>query len=599
MTRRWTALVAVAVVGLALAGCGIPGETDVRVDGSGPPGLATGANADIGAVPPKRDAATTREEFVDNYLKAAAGDPGEAYGRVGDYLAPSARRELKDQQDAAELNLVRVVSRTVADQPDGTAVATVRVRQIGVLLPDGQVNAPKQTAAEYRISITAMEKERGWFVATAPKDGLLLSDDGLADYYESQTLYFWNLERTGLVPDPRYMAKAVSRGSQPTEIVRRLLTPPSGLIAPVVRIPEGVKLIGNVPDTGTRLEIRLSAEAAAEGYDPLDLGRQILWSLPSGQRKPLTLKIEGQPDLPVEMDDAYRVANPTSRLAETPERFAIYKGKVHRLDSSPNLGRDPLPSLFSAQVNHDLAAVALASEPGVTAAALVMGASGSQRLLVGATGDDPTIGPTQVDGKQYPAIGRPAWLKAPLDTGLVAIGGTLHRFGLHGGGLTPVPLPPGVGPVTAVSAAPDGRRIALVAGGGLYVAAVSRADGAVDVQQTQAVRTSLGQVTDVAWNPERQLVVAGVLGNKSAILTIRVDGTAESDAGLDPEASVTYVVAYPNNPLTAEEQPEVMYVAGGAGYDYEGDNNLIVAEEVVAGPANAQPGEAGAPFFLN
>lgn len=598
MTRRRRVLAVLAVVGLGLAGCGIPGETGARIDGSGPPpGLATGTATS--GVPPARDAATTREQFVDNYLMAAAGEPDGAPVRVRDYLTPSAGADVKEQPEEPSLSLVKVVERTVASQPDGSAVATVRVQQVGILLPNGRVDPPELTTAEYQLPITTMENKRGWFIDAAPTDGLLLNVDALADYYETQALYFWNREGTGLVPDLRYMPTAVSLGGQPTEIVGRLLTGPSPLIAPVVRSLEGITLIGTVPDTGARLVISLSAEAAAEEYDPGALGRQILWSLPQAVRKPLTLKIQGQPDFPVEVDDAYRAANPAGGLAEMPQRFAIYKGKVHRLDSSPN-GGDPLPPLLADQVNHDLAAAALASEPETTAAALVMGAPGTQRLLVGAIREGDTTMPTSVDGKQHPQITRPAWLKAPLDTGLVVIGGVLYRFGLSGGGLTAVSLPRGLtGQVSNVSAAPDGRRIALVVDGRLYVAAMNRADGSVDLASAQAVRTSLRPVADAAWSAEGQLVVAGVKGNKSVIVTIRIDSIDERDQEAEPGTAVTYLVAYPRNPLALPERPKLMYVAGGIGYDVVGNDSLIEAGEVVGAPADVPAGAAGAPFFLN
>ncbi|WP_281892936.1 LpqB family beta-propeller domain-containing protein [Phytohabitans aurantiacus] len=593
--RLRAVLAVVVAAGVGMAGCGIPDETPVRVDGPGPsPGFATeGASAD----PPPREAAASKDQFVDNYLQAAAGEARDAHARVSLYLAPAVRSGFKATQEEPSLNLVRVRTRTVADNGDGTATATLQVDQVGMLDGDGQVNPPTQTATTYTIKVGEVEGKPGWFVTTPP-DVLLLDVAALSIYYERQNIYFWNVERTGLVPDPRYMPRAVSPAGQPTEILDRLIAGPSELLgAAVRRLPAGTQRTGTVPDTGDRLEISLSAEAGAQDYDPVELGRQLMWSLPSSMRKDLELRIEGQSPRVITEDQAFLDANPAYTSAETPERFAIYGGRIYRLNSSPNGGRDPLPAIITNAVNHDILLAALASGSGVTAAALVVKQGAGQRLLVGTTGGDRPRGFTPVDTVRE-AIGRPVWLKAPLDTGLVVVGGKLYRFGLDGGALTQVSLPGVGGAVSAVSAAPDGRRIAVVAGGRLYVAAIGRDDQSVEVQAARAVPTSLQQFTEVAWHDDGQLTAAWLRGGRSAIGTVTIDGVAEEVLYERGEAQVTYLVDYPRSPT---DNQSVMYVAGGKGYDSQGpdQDGVIEANEVVNGPSNAAPGSATAPFYLN
>lgn len=591
---------AVLVIGLGAAGCGIPDETEVRVDGPGPsPGsVASG----VGGAPPSRDAAASKEQFVDNYLRAAAGEARETYKRVRGYLAPAAQGDFKESQEEPPVNLVRVRGKAIVDNGDGTSTATIQVDHVGVLDGDGRVNPPTLTATSYTIGIGQVEGYSGWFV-TAPPNVLLLNVSALDSdvrigYYEPQVIYFWNVERTALVPDLRYMPRAVPPGGQPTEILDRLIDGPSEYLQQVVRrLPAGTQRTGTVPDTGDRLEISLSAEAGAPDYDPADLGRQLMWSLPRSLRKDLEIKIEGQSPRVITEDQAYRDANQESASSETPERFAILQGKIYRLNSSPNDGRDPLPSLISNAVNHDVVFGSLASGSGVTAGALVIKRGQRQQLIVGATGGDRPRSFTPV-GQEHQSIGRPVWLKAPLDTGLVVIDGKLYRFGLGGGGLTQVGLPGIPGAVSAVSAAPDGRRLAVVAGGRLWIAALGRDNGSVEVSGVRPVPATLQQLTEVAWSGEGQLNVVGLRGGKSTIGTVTIDGVADADQSYDVRGGpVTYLVGFPV-PGNVEGN-RIMYAAGSWGYDAQGPEAIIEANEVVNGPADAPAGSATAPFFLN
>ncbi|MCW6006982.1 hypothetical protein K1W54_20710 [Micromonospora sp. CPCC 205371] len=597
--RRRSVLAATLAIGLGVAGCGIPDETEVRVDGPGPsPGFASAGG--VGDAPPVRESAGSREQFVQNFLLTAAGEPRETYKRVRGYLAPAVQDEFKESQEEPPVNLVRVRSTTVTDDTNGASTATLQVDQVGVLDGDGRVNPPVLTATSYTIGIGQVEGKSGWFV-TAPPNVLLLNvsaldSNPLVGYYEPQTIYFWNLERTALVPDLRYMPRAVPPEGQPTEILDRLLGGPSDLLQPAVRrLPAGTKRTGTVPDTGDRLEISLSAEAGAPDYDPADLGRQLMWSLPPSLRKDLEVKVEGQPPRVITMDQAYLDANQVRPFSETPERFAILEGKIYRLKSSPNGGQDSLPSLLSDAVNHDVAFASLASGSGVTAAALVVTRGQGRQLIVGANGGDRPRSFTPV-GPENQSIGRPVWLKAPLDTGLVVVQGKLYRFGLDGGGLTQVGLPGIPGAVSAVSAAPDGRRLAVVAGGRLWVAVLGRDDRSVEVLAVRGVTTTLQQLTEVAWSGEGQLTVVGLRAGKSTIGTVTIDSVADADLSYElGGGAVTYLVGAPS-PGSVEGN-RIMFAAGGKGYDAQGPEPIIQADEIVDGPSNAQP--AVAPFFMN
>ena len=100
--------------------------------------------------------------------------------------------------------------------------------------------------------------------------------------------------------------------------------------------------------------------------------------------------------------------------------------------------------------------------------------------------------------------------------------------------------------MTAVAAALDGQRVALIAGGRLYVAAVNLDGGGVSIGPPRALVTSLTGLTRVDWSREDRLVVAGSAG-QPAIYEISVDGALETPLRTDVGAKVTHLAAYPTN----------------------------------------------------
>lgn len=604
---RWVgaAVAAAVAIAIGLAGCGIPDETEVQAVEAGPsPGFATDSGA--GEEPPTREAAATKDEFVRNYLKAAAGEPAKAYERVRQYLADGSRDKLKEKTGAdVQLNIVRLRDTILTDAAGGSSQVTLKVDQVGVLRTDGSVDPPALRDVSYSFTIGGAEGSGGWFV-TDPPDALLLSTEALGTFYEIRTLYFWNVDLTALVPDARYMLKAMPGERQPTEVVDWLIAGPSDWLRSAVRLlPPGTQRTENVPDPGDRLEVGLSAEAAAQSegdaavqVDGIDLlGRQLMWSLRPYLRTELQLKIEGQPPRVFTANESYLDANPAHRLSETPERFAVFEGGIRR-HSAPNSGANSLPKPLSDDVNHGIVAAGLARAGDLTAAALVVRQGQRHLLRVGsATGD--TEGSFAAGTQTYAVMGRPVWLHAPLDAGLVAADGALYQFRRDSAQLSRVALPEITGRVTAVSAAPDGRRIAVVADGKLYVTALTRDDGAVEAQRGRVVVTSLRQITAVDWSKETEFLVAGTNPDgRVAIWQVSPDGALDDQVA--ETSAVTYLVAYPENPLVSGSGPtKFMYVADGVAYDFVGVNSVLESGEVVGAPADATAGSVTAPFFLN
>nr|MDT0659203.1 LpqB family beta-propeller domain-containing protein [Micromonospora sp. DSM 115978] len=603
--RRLAAgLVAVGLVA-GLVGCGIPDQTDVQIDGRGPePG--TGSGDGTGLAPPGRlDAGDDVAQFAINFLAAAAGEASGATERVNAYL-PEDRRHREKPVNEVAINIVRLVDGPprFTDSAAGPSTVTVRVAQVGQLRANGSIDEPLLTETEYSFTVGRLGDDpnkpgssTGLFVLDPPPV-LLMSTDALERYYRGRMIYFWNADRTALVPDLRYMPVAVPVPRQPTEVLNWLTGGPSEWLAgTAVRLPEGSTPIGNVTEaeSGSRVEVNLSVKPGELDAEPEvdQLFTQIAWSLRENLRGGLELKIQGQQRRSADVSD-HLAAHPLYRVAGTPEPFCVYDGELRPLARSGGTGTVPI----AAEANQDIRSAGLARDGDQVWAALVTPAGDRWRLRVGAgTGMVSTF--VNSSG-EFDVVGRPVWLKGsdPRDPiGLVVADGRLYRFGMDGA-LTEVRLPNANGRVSAVGAALDGHRIAFVAGDQLYVASLSIESGIVTAGRARRLVSTPGKISAVDWNGENSLVLAGENENRTSIYQTTTDGATErSLIGQVQVTSVTHLAAYPDNPVVLSPAGSPMYAGNGLAYKA---GERITADQVTGGtptPA-ADDGDPTAPFFL-
>jgi Lipoprotein LpqB beta-propeller domain len=601
---------AVAVAALLLTllagGCGIPDDTDVRTLRPGPSGGIT-AGAEETSPQKKRDDTNITGEFVRNYLAAAAGDFEGAVARVKEFMAPEAAAKFKPGTD-----LMRVVR--LAEDPlvnPSITTVTVKVREVGNLRQNGILEPSSDPrVTELKFEVGSLTQPSGLFVLKAPPV-LLLTDEALRAYYEPRTIYFWDQDDSGLIPDVRYLAREVPSEQVPTQILDWLTSGPAPWLTGVAEaLPEGTKLIGNVPAISNEtLQIQLSGQAVppedpAVGLDRLQ--KQLRWSLRPQVPATLQLIIEHSWDEKYSGTDYY-VANPAYRPTAQPERFVVYDGQIRRLSNSYDSG-SPVP-LVRPQDNKNVRMAALAVSGARGFAALVVeNSNGVQSLRVGAAGAGEFAG---LSGVGLPApIGRPVWAKSAEGagngtTGLITAAGRLYSFTPDGRPATEVQWQ-GTRPagVTAVAVAPDAHRAAVIAGGNLYIAALSRSEDGVQLMSPHIIRTTdVRSLSAVEWSSESALVVAGRrTDNRVATYEVSVDGVLQTarqdDLGQFP---VTYMASLPDSPIrsAAESTGAMAYEQNGIAYDEE-DRRAIgvgdLAAPVTNPPAGVRP---RAPFFLS
>jgi hypothetical protein len=592
---------------LLLGGCGIPDSTPVERVGAGP---STGTSIGEVITPQDRsgrEATSDPAAFVRNYLEAAAGAPKDALEQVKEFLNPLDAATFKPTTARRVIHLVE--SPLVNPGSDKVTLVAETVGTLG----DNGILSPVSDGAEieYELTVSAISGKTGLFV-TKPPQVLLLSDTALNKFYERRTLYFWNLEHTGLVPDMRYLSRETPPEQRPNEIIKWLVDGPADwLEGAVERLPEDTQVVGNVPaPSNDKLQVNLTGQAVQPPDDPaaLDrLRRQLMWSLRPDLPGTLALKVGSQEQSDYAGTD-YLTSNPAYALQPAPERFLIYNGQVRRMSNYPN-ATESLPVL-RPEANREVKAAAFAGAGSRRFAALVVAAGGRSELRVGAAqaGEQADLARIGLPGG---STGQPVWAITSADPhtpgiGLIAVGGKLYSFASDGSAVSAVDGPAPSGGITAVAVAPDGRRLALVAAGKLYVGALSTGGDGLQLLLPRPILTpELREVSAADWSSETGLTIAGtrVDRNRVSIVDVRIDGTQDVTTRLDDigTAVVSYLAAYPVGPTSgARYSANVAYVANGAAFDVPAGGPVRITVGDLADPVPDPP--AGivptAPFFL-
>ncbi|MEU4243197.1 LpqB family beta-propeller domain-containing protein [Actinoplanes sp. NPDC026619] len=598
-------LVLAAALALLAGGCGIPDDTDVRVIGAGPSAGFAAGNDDQPSEPPTRQAANDPATLVTNYLQAAAGDPENALNRVKAFLSDDAKVGFEAGPDIRVIRLTNDLLYTPGD-PEVSFSAL----QVGTLKSNGVLeSAPESKPAEYKLKVSPIAGQSGFFVTDVQQQHvLLLTDTALEKFFLRRTIYFWNSDNTGLIPDMRYMPRSVPRVQQPTTILNWLVNGPASWLGDSARgLPNGTTAPDNVPAAaGDTLQVTLSAQAVPSGDGKAleRLRRQLQWSLGELITRTLQLKIGNQDPVGYSGLD-YQDSNVASRLVDQPERFVIYSGTIRRLASSPQSG-EAVPVVKIAD-NKGFSAAAISASATHTYFAAVTGTGKSRKLRVAVARTGQQSDLVDVAGITG-EVGRPVWAVTPDNDpggaiGLVTVGGKLYSFGV-GGKSAPVDWQGNPGAIRAISVAPDGYRVALVAGGKLYRTVLDTGGDTLSMSAPETLLPpNFSSVAAVAWSSETYLAVAGTRADgRSAVMDVSIDGALTyprlTDIGKE---TVTDLTAYPANPLSPEQNSDSeSYETAGDAWDVLGEPIKITAADL-AGPAvTPQAGVTPtAPFFLD
>lgn len=615
--RRWAWIPAALVVWMVAAGCGVPGSSRPVERGLAPQ-LSNLAEQPVAPEPPGPDSASSASELVQFYLQQAAWGNAQGQDRpdaLNDAVKRVRRYLVSDSADAWQpgtgggVTLVRVslgAPVEVAGQV-GAFTLDARIEPVGVLGTNGAVEPPPSTDP-FQYQFKVVGAGGGRFRLVQVPNTLMFDVDELNDWYEPRMIYFWSdagSERV-LVPDRRYMAKAVTPEKRPGEVFEWLREGPSSLLKPVVQaLPAAIKLRNRLAPADP-LTINLSAEAAGPSNQELqDFVTQIRWSLrPS--TTPVELTVADQRRDLDGRSDKYLSRNPAAWTdTAEPDKFCVVDGKARSCAVNPGGG----PRLLrDDEANRDVVSAAITGSGEAQQGAFVRADAKGQRLWLAAMSGSGEVRsavyrPTDIVGRQ---LSRPVWLARGERRVLLAVDGRLVTVGPDGA--TAAYMGRDLGPVTAVATAPDGRRVAMIAGGGqAYVASARLEGGTLFIgDSVRPLTTGLVTAAGIGWTREDRILVGGTAAHGSPMVEVSVDGTRRMPIERANLANfkITQLVAYPDDAIRSGERILAMFQANDQAYDVFGQGVGPIQPEPTSTPSPgpsvtpaARVSVVHAPFF--
>jgi len=468
------------------------------------------------AVPELDDAAAAAEGAP------SASDPTPAVARTGDGGDGAAEGDPSDVAStepavdlAAATRLALTGHARVYASLDGAGRLTEADAEA---VQDVQVELERTPGGEWRIS--------------AVPDGLLVSQPNFRAAYEATAVYFATTDLAFLVPEVRWFP----RENHASYAIASLLAGPSTLLRDVVvtGAPPGTTLSVEgvrANDTG-RLEVDLSQQVlAADGPQRALLAAQVDATLRPLGAAGVDLQVggvqlTGATPLAIERDPS--PGGPPVGLRTEDATLVRLEGR----DLVPVEGVAPL-------VGVDVTGLAVSVDGSMSVARV--GASRVVRLA-----PDGTAPTTLVEGRRLavPSVDRTgrAWTADASRRGTltVLVASQDEPVLLEAPWLEETE-------VVAVRVAPDGARVAVVAGkpgsSRVLVAGVVRAEDGTPTRLTTPVSgaASLATVTDVDWVDESTLVVLGAPpgGVHLSAYVVPVGGTSEAMSTVDDAVGLT------------------------------------------------------------
>jgi hypothetical protein len=617
--RRFLGLsAALGATAATAAACGVPSTSDPQRVGEAP------SSGPTPAAPPQLpgvDDADTPTKLVQNFLKVTAWaninissspseDFNQALARARSYLVP----RIANWQPAQLVTVGRArVTQARQEATTGQTFVDVQWTPLGKLTDGGAIEPDQQ--APQLLTYAVVSFGTGYRLGQVPLPvlGLLLSDEGLGDFYEPRQIYFWDQSDAPnplLVPDMRYLPSSIAKPKQPNEIIDWLTGGPADWMRQAAQAPPAIDVKDEPSiDNQNRLVINLSSKAANLDKTALrQLAIQLRWSIDPAHE--VALRIEGTP-AELSTDD-FASFNLAARNDDTeqPERYYVLDHKIRGMNSFSSAAI--LDSMENAEV------VSAAMLLGKDAIALVRHEGKNpvrQRLWIGSRAgpsdrNGPVYLPTNVVGDR---ISRPSWLRRPSTQAIVACDGRLFTVPVPTGtGQTEIlatalgPLPAGVpAAITAVSVSPDGHRLAFVAGGRVVVVPLA-AGSQVDLGPGFViVKTEIVAPRAVGWSNSSRLIVGGppAAGERTGLAAVGIDGVRHEwvpGSGEGRNLTVDQVSVHPSSATRTQLEGLVMFEANAAGYTvYTTEVLPILVDGPAPSPTGTPPQSPSAPFFLD
>ncbi|WP_199038832.1 LpqB family beta-propeller domain-containing protein [Glycomyces salinus] len=535
--RTLAAAAAACVAASALAGCGIPEDTDPEVIGEAPTDFGASSSLDEEVYEPTDDA----EGTVENFLRAAAGNPDQA-ARDDRLAVFTGERDFSDLGDG--INLLADVQYESEESDDfNTVTVTVTASIVGSYLQDGRVemDSPER---DYQEDIVVRRENVGdvFSVIEWPRQvSMLYSEFDRA--YEEAPVYFLASGTEGpLVPDLRWIYGNLDAATGYEVRLGWLLQGPSdwARLSSRTAIPVGTSVRTSTDDGTLVVDLTPgeSTEAVGEAADAM--AAQIAWSLAlSGS---LELRVNGEEVASGDFSEwrDWNAIPSASDMGDT--AYFVSDDTVWQFENGA-IARNSADHPWVGFEAAGLRDVAVDADSEI--AAIVAGENGP----VLQTGSDPDEMTTVEDVSG--SLRDPHWLRQ--DTILLIDDGVLTAVDTESGNVQVL----GGEDVTALAVAPDGRRAAYVEDDLAMAAPLSvDVDGNFQLHEADARRIGTGvtEVSDVAWSAEDYLWIAGQGPDDQQLHRAAIDNSQlEVQSGTSGYPPISEIAAHPADPLAGNQ----------------------------------------------
>lgn len=392
--RRWPALLIALAASLLLAACAsIPDSSDLipvqRVD-------ENDVNIPIPVPPANVDALTLVHSFVE-----AAAEPESNFAAARLHLTTAAQQTWKPPQQMLIVNdnVDTIPVPSPPGTPAGVQWVSLQATKAGWLKPD-QSFVPD--SGQYVVQLRVERQPDGqWRIATPPAELVAGRTSFLANY-KQVPVYFLDHDRTGVVPDLRYVVSQPA-STLPRRVVDLLVMGPSQgfRTAMGTALPPGVRPQTNVSEADDgALVVNLSSLGTATLETRRLLAAQVVLSLESVSNARVRLQEDGAPLLPgqEELHPSDVASYDTGAVRQDLPGLVVVDERLRMLDQRAGAVPGPTGS-------GELAVLQAGQSPdGTQLATVVRSPTGGVQLLVGPYAAAPV--PVGVQGA---FMSKPTW----------------------------------------------------------------------------------------------------------------------------------------------------------------------------------------------
>jgi hypothetical protein len=528
-------------------------------------------------------------QIVQGFLLASA-DFGNRHEIARQYLTKAADRSWQPGPGPAVTVIAGPPTATAAPPPFGsrnTAVVEISAQQLGNVSASGQYVPAESGRHPLNQEFTLQRVHRQWRIATLPLSAgtkappvgvnepsheLLLTKDLFQLAFQPRDLYYLDPAGKDLVPDPVFVP--VDSGDPAVDLVRALLIPPQGWLAGAVlsAFPPAATLrhpVEILPGSKTAVVDLGLPKSATTQTSLAGMASQLVWTLTSSSYgsaslQAVKLEVNGKVWTPPHATSAVlspRTFPQPALVPAGPEELYFLSGNgAARVlgaqgDSSsavPGQAGTDQASLTSIAVSRDqryLAGIggsATASTlytNSLSAAAKPHASSAVRALQIRMSGV---------------SIASVSWDRND-DLWAAGMSGGKPRVWVLGpskGSPVSVRLPSSIRSVTALRVAPDGVRVAMIAGvstvNGLVkevlLAAILRTNDQVSLSSTRQLGADLARPSALSWYDADHLLVVNQASYGPQLEEVPVDGDRSSYQGIEPEMT-SIAAAGPRNGL--------------------------------------------------